>query len=213
MRFCPGVHLARPPGHPCTGCPGVHRHRGAAARRLAQALCYGGDLSAAVHIVHARRRCGFTRLHAAAGCRAGRNGVVDAGCAARGRPRLRRCRVRQARPRCFSRAHAAGGCFADDGGAGVRRADGPRRHTGADHAGNRYGAGAVHCADFCLRFLWRGADAFAVGARRETFCHPRRLAPFGRASSAASPAPLPSSGTARRSTASTLCSCWCSSPP
>ena len=135
--------MARPAGHPRHRSIGAYRHRAAAARRNAETLRRRGDLSAAVHFVHARRHRGIARSSAAARHRAGGLRLDHDRGAGADRPRLSRRRRRQILAGSVSRIDAAGGGLADDGRACAGGADGPRLDAGADHAGDRHRAGAA----------------------------------------------------------------------
>ena len=168
--------MARRTGHPRDRRAGIHRRRGAAGRRAVETLRHRGDLSAALHLLHARRHRRVARSAAAAGHRRGGDGVDHA----RRAPDFRRS-LSRGRPRCafagpLPGADAAGGGVADDGGAGAGRGDGTGLDAGADHAGHQHGTGAVHGAVVCLRILRHRADALAARTRAEAGRNPRGIA-------------------------------------
>ncbi len=129
--------VARRPGHPRNCRAGVHRHRGAAAWRAAQALCHRSRVSSALRFVPARRSRRAARSVAAAGPRFRRDHMDHA----RGTPDIGRKLVRN-RPRyalagSLSGVDAAGGGVADDGLACAGGGDGSGFNAGARDARNR----------------------------------------------------------------------------
>ena len=196
----PSSGVARRSGHPGDRSTGLHRHRGAADRPVAETFCHRSDFSAALHILHARGCRSAARSSAPARHCAGGDDVDHA----RGAVDFR-CKLSRDRPRCaftetVSGADAAGGGFADDGGARARGCHGSGFNVGADHAGDEHGAGSDISAAVRLCFLRRCADAGAARTRIEAGGNPYGIHCWLRARSVGAWAKPPSGGTRGPST-------------